>query len=102
MDSPAALAGHTLLHVEWSMAPAKAETLDWQMWLRAAGAEQVDAERGPRFSHANLALQAAMAGQGVALGSESLARDDLATGLLICPFDVVLPMNLGAIPLVGM
>jgi len=93
LDSPAALVGHTLLHVEWSLTSAKSETLDWQMWLRAAGVDDVDADRGPRFSHANLALQAAMAGQGLALGSESLARDDLAAGRLICPFDVVLPMN---------
>jgi LysR family glycine cleavage system transcriptional activator len=92
LDSPADLAGHTLLHVE-SWALTKGETLDWQLWLRAAGAEDVDARRGPRFSHASLSLQAAIEGQGLALGSESLARDDLAAGRLICPFDVVLPVN---------
>jgi LysR family glycine cleavage system transcriptional activator len=96
LDSPADLAGHSLLHVEWTAAltKGKEETLDWQLWLRAAGAEQVDALRGPRFSHANLALQAAIEGQGLALGSESLARDDLAAGRLVRPFDVVLPVNL--------
>ncbi len=95
LDSPADLAGHNLLHVEWTWAltKGKGETLDWQLWLRAAGAEKVDALRGPRFSHANLALQAAIEGQGLALGSESLARDDLAAGRLVRPFDVVLPMN---------
>ncbi len=95
LDSPADLAGHTLLHVEWTWAltKGKGETLDWELWLRAAGAEGVDALRGPRFSHANLALQAAIEGQGLALGSESLARDDLAAGRLVCPFDVVLPVN---------
>jgi len=93
LDSPAALARHTLLHVEWSLTSAKSETLDWQMWLRAAGIDDIDADRGPRFSHANLALQAAMEGQGLALGSESLTRDDLAAGRLVCPFDVVLPVN---------
>ena len=63
------------------------------MWLKAAGAKGVDASRGPHFSHASLALQAAIEGQGLALGSESLARDDLAAGRLVCPFDVVLPVN---------
>jgi LysR family glycine cleavage system transcriptional activator len=93
LESPADLAGHTLLHVEWTWALTKGETLDWQLWLRAAGAEGVDALRGPRFSHASLALQAAIEGQGLALGSESLARDDLAAGRLVRPFDVVLPVN---------
>ena len=90
---PADLAGHSLLHVDWTMGQPAGDTLDWQMWLRAAGAAQVDAERGARFSHSNLALQAAIAGQGVALGSESLAGDDLAAGRLVRPFDVTLPMN---------
>jgi len=93
LDSPTALAGHTLLHVEWTWALTKGGTLDWQMWLHAAGAEDVDAQRGPRFSHASLALQAAIEGQGLALGSDSLAGDDLAAGRLVCPFDVVLPVN---------
>ena len=43
-----------------------------------AGAEQVDFRRGPRFTYASLALQAAMAGQGVALAAKSSAGDDLA------------------------
>ena len=93
LDSPADLAGHTLLHVEGSWGLTKSETLDWELWLRSAGAQGVDALRGPRFSHANLALQAAVEGQGLALGSESLARDDLAAGRLVRPFDVVLPVN---------
>ncbi len=93
LDSPADLAQHTLLHVEWTWALTKGETLDWQLWLRAAGAQQVDALRGPRFSHTSLALQAAIEGQGLALGSESLARDDLTAGRLVRPFDVVLPVN---------
>ncbi len=93
LDRPADLAKHTLLHVEGSWGLTKGETLDWELWLRAAGAEEVDARRGPRFSHASLALQAAIEGQGLALGSKSLAQDDLAAGRLVRPFDVVLPVN---------
>lgn len=93
LGQPADLAGHSLLHVEWTLGLPKGDPLDWQMWLRAAGAAQVDAERGAYFSHSNMALQAAIAGQGVALGSESLAGDDLAAGRLVRPFDVALPMN---------
>ena len=90
---PTDLAQHTLLHVEWSWALTRGEPLDWQMWLRAAGAEEVDANRGPRFSYTSFALQAAVNGQGLALGSEALAGDDLAAGRLVRPFDVVLPVN---------
>ena len=90
---PADLAGHSLLHVDWTLGQHAGDTLDWQMWLRAAGAEQVDAARGARFSHSNLALQAAIDGQGVALGSGSLAGDDLAAGRLVRPFEVTLPLN---------
>ena len=93
LDRPADLAGHSLLHVKWTLGPPTGDPLDWQNWLRAAGAEQVDAERGTHFSHSNVALQAAIDGQGVALGSESLAGDDLAAGRLVRPFDVALPLN---------
>ena len=93
LDRPADLAGHTLLHVEWTWGLDRSETLDWEMWLRAAGAPEVDAQHGPRFTHANLALQAAAAGQGLALGSDALAGDDLAAGRLVQPFDVALPVN---------
>ena len=93
LASPSDLTGHTLLHVEWNWALTRGEPLDWQIWLRAAGAGEVDALRGPRFSHASLALQAAIEGQGLALGSDALARDDLAAGRLVRPFDVALPVN---------
>jgi len=92
LEIPSDLAAHTLLHVEW-MPSRGNETLDWEMWLRAAGAEGVEHGRGPRFSHTSIALQAAAEGQGVALGSGSLAHDDLEAGRLVCPFDIVLPVS---------
>ncbi len=93
LRSPADLAGHVLLHVEGTWSMTKEEPLDWQMWLRAAGAEEVNAKRGPRFSHSSSALQAAIEGQGLALGSEALAGDELAAGRLVRPFDVALPVS---------
>lgn len=91
LETPDDLAHHTLLHTEWT--PSTGETFDWQSWLLAAGAEGVDYSRGPRFTHSNLALQAAMEGQGVALGGDSLASDDLKSGRLIRPFKVALSMG---------
>jgi LysR family glycine cleavage system transcriptional activator len=58
------------------------------MWLRAAGVEDIDASRGPRFSHLTMTIQAAIAGHGVALGSTVLAGDDLTAGRLVRPFGV--------------
>jgi LysR family glycine cleavage system transcriptional activator len=67
---------------------------DWLMWLRAAGVSDIDASRGPHFSHPDHAMQAAMDGAGVVLGWRRLAAADLAAGRLVIPFDVSLPMEL--------
>ena len=92
LESPADLRDHNLLHVDWT--PFMAETGDWKTWLLAAGYDdQVDASRGPRFSHTNLALQAAVHGQGVAIGSTALAEEDLAAGRLVRPFEVSVAVN---------
>jgi len=93
LKKPNDLAGHTLLHVDWS-----SQTVTWpvwRMWLLAAGAEGVDAERGPRFNDAGLILQTAIAGQGVALAADVLAADDLAAGRLVRPFDLSVPVDFG-------
>ena len=91
LETPADLVGHTLLHVEWTL--HMGETYDWEMWLRAAGVDGVDFSRGPRFTHSNIALLAAIQGQGLALASDSLAGDDLKSGLLVRPFHINLPLN---------
>jgi LysR family glycine cleavage system transcriptional activator len=81
---PDDLRHHTLLHVQWKMESDAAP--NWRMWLRAAGVDGVDAERGPRFSMEGMAVQAAVEGQGVALASGSLVGDDLKAGRLVRPF----------------
>jgi LysR family glycine cleavage system transcriptional activator len=84
LRTPADLAHHTLLHVYWKMADDKAPS--WRMWLKAAGITGVDPERGPRFNVDSLVVQAAIAGQGVALANGALVGDDLAAGRLVRPF----------------
>lgn len=76
--SPEILREHTLLHEEtrsW-----------WGEWLAEAGVEGVDHTRGPLLQDTHLALEAAAAGQGFALGDSILAADDLAEGWLVKPF----------------
>jgi LysR family transcriptional regulator, glycine cleavage system transcriptional activator len=82
---PADLKHHTLLHEE--------TVQNWRMWLMAAGLEDIDTRRGPWFSHALFAIQAACDGHGVALGGTPLVDDDLAAGRLVKPFDLTLPSD---------
>jgi LysR family transcriptional regulator, glycine cleavage system transcriptional activator len=66
---------------------------DWPKWLEAAGLGGRRAE-GPEFSDAGLLTQAAVAGQGVALGQSIIVADDLAAGRLIEPFKLRIPSGL--------
>lgn len=75
---------HTLLHVDGFVQDDYWP--DWDMWLRSAGMSDLEVRRSLRFSQTTLALQAAVAGQGVALGSRVLAGNELAQGRLVRPF----------------
>jgi len=83
LRSPQDLKWQTLLHTEWR---ARAEEPDWRMWLLAAGAPDVDWTRGPQFNDVTVAIQAAIEGQGVALGRGALVAADLKAGRLVRPF----------------
>ncbi|UCH73730.1 MAG: transcriptional regulator GcvA [Rhodospirillales bacterium] len=90
---PADLARHTLIHFEWDRQDFTWPT--WKMWLLAAGVDNVDPSRGPRFNDAGLALQMAIDGHGIALMTDVLATDDIAAGRLVRPFDLTLSTNFG-------
>ena len=62
----------------------------WRRWCDEAGVDGLDVDTGASFNDASLALQAAVDGQGVALGRLVLAADDLRSGRLVRLFDVVL------------
>jgi LysR family glycine cleavage system transcriptional activator len=85
---PEDLLKHTLIHVEWNN--QWATWPNWKMWLMAAGMRDVETSRGLHFSHTALAIQAAIDGQGVALGDSTLVADDLAAGRLVRPFEMTL------------
>jgi LysR family glycine cleavage system transcriptional activator len=57
----------------------------WQGWLAAVGAPGLKLRPGSSFTYSHMALQAAKAGQGVALATTVLAGDDLAAGRLVRP-----------------
>lgn len=78
-----------LIHFDWRQPASDAP--DWNRWLHAAGLPGVDATGGLRFSDEVHAIQAAIAGQGVALLSATLVQDELHRGVLRSPFGPALP-----------
>lgn len=80
----------------------------WKMWLKAAGLADVDWRKGPRFNQTALALDAALAGLGIALAPAVLVDADVAAGRLVrlandeTPGDfayyLVHPLDKGALP----
>jgi LysR family glycine cleavage system transcriptional activator len=84
LKHPRDLLQHRLIHVEWS---GQGITWpNWRMWMLAAGVSDFNETRGLHLDNSSLALQAAIEGQGVALGDSSLVSDDLAAGRLVQPF----------------
>lgn len=60
---------------------------DWADWLAATGGSVEGAKKGLRYNHSHIVVQAAIAGEGMALGRSMLVADDLARGNLIAPYD---------------
>ena len=79
------LSQHVLLHDSSREA--------WKNWLRQFNVQGVNVNHGPIFSHSMLVLQAAALGQGIALGHSVLARPEIESGRLICPFEEKLITN---------
>ena len=91
LNSPEDLNRHVLLHDV--MAEHDGSGADWKSWLQKAGVTGIDSAKGPRFSPAHILIQAAIEGQGVALGRSSIVADELISGRLISPFGPVIAMD---------
>jgi LysR family glycine cleavage system transcriptional activator len=74
---------HTLLHDD--------SHRSWIRWLDAVGAKGINAKRGIICGDRNSMLQAALAGQGIAIASEVFAAVELAAGRLVKVFDHEVP-----------
>jgi LysR family glycine cleavage system transcriptional activator len=88
MSRAADLRRARLLHVEGRRVPRPAPS--WERWCAHAGITGVNTDAGLRFTDGLHAVQAAIAGQGVALTSQVLVSDALASGLLVQPFPFAL------------
>ena len=86
LKEPADLLGETLLNlVEYDR-----NWVTWEAWLREFGVAEKPARRGPQFDNYLILIQAALGGQGIALGGGRLADDFLASGALVRPIAATL------------
>ena len=83
LRSPEDLKHHTLLH---DLAWFEDERPGWALWLECAGVHDVDPTLGSGFNLWAMLIDAAVAGQGVALARAPLAEDDIRAGRLVQPF----------------
>jgi LysR family glycine cleavage system transcriptional activator len=86
LDDPSSLAYYNLLH--------DATTKNWSAWFALAGVDDVNANRGTILDDTNVLIQAAIDGQGVALGSLVFVAEHLESGRLVRPFELVLESDL--------
>lgn len=92
--TPADVIKYPLLHdtyVEYNVHSESGS--DWRTWLRRVGVGDKPNVGGLRFSNANLAIDAAANGLGLALARFSLLGNDLRTGRLVCPLPYAAATN---------
>jgi LysR family glycine cleavage system transcriptional activator len=81
---PQDLAHHVLIHIDDER--GRFPWLNWSVWFAAMGMEQVVPAGSVRFNHFDQAIQAAVDGQGVALGRVPLIDALLQRRSLVAPF----------------
>jgi len=92
IHKPQDLRNYTLLHddtvIEEGARPS------WADFLGSMGMNgDIDATRGPHFSDASLALEAAIEGMGVTLAMKPLVSAEIEAGRLAIPFNVTAPTS---------
>jgi LysR family transcriptional regulator, glycine cleavage system transcriptional activator len=79
LRDPADLKRATLLRNPWT---------PWARWFRAVGLDWPEPTMGPMFDDGTLLLRTALQGDGIALGRQWLAIDDVRAGRLVTPFNL--------------
>src|SRR5260370_25982431 len=65
---------------------AGAQFLDWGTWLAALGIGDLKPAGALHFTQYEQMIQAAISGQGVALGRQPLVNELIQSGTLVAPF----------------
>lgn len=81
LKTPQDLGNSTLLHLEERYRPR----LDWSLWLARFGVSAARGSKSLTFNDYSIVLQAALEGQGLALGWRHLVEPLLAQGRLVRP-----------------
>jgi DNA-binding transcriptional LysR family regulator len=82
LAAPEDLRHHVLLQLD----DPRAAWLDWQLWFHALGIDELQPAGKLHFSHYDQLIQAAVSGQGIALGRHPLVRGLLREKKLVAPF----------------
>jgi len=91
LSQPADLLDEVLLH----LAEYDRNWVTWDAWLKSFGVAGPARRRGLTFDNYLVLIQAALDGQGVALGGGRLAEDFIARGTLIRPMAATLGSDRG-------
>lgn len=91
--SAADLSGYPLIHFDWFANDRTAP--NWERWFEMASGSDPPKRQAYRialsFREEQHAIEAALAGQGIALCSDIVVADDLASGALVEVIDLALP-----------
>jgi len=86
LKAPGDLRDHALLHV-------LGYEEGWAVWLNAAGVSDINPGKGLQFDTSLMAFEIAAHGCGVALGRTSMMAHELASGRLVAPFSLKVPIK---------
>jgi LysR family glycine cleavage system transcriptional activator len=78
LDTPADLSKFPVIHQH--------DRAEWSNWLEMVGAANFRSSEETIIEDSNIAIQAALAGQGVTLGTFPLVQDEVDSGRLVKPF----------------
>jgi LysR family glycine cleavage system transcriptional activator len=91
LSSKEDLRNATLVHFDWGPAARDdGRAPVWRHWLERSGVSGIDPEAGLSFTDEIHAVQATVAGQGIGLLSLTLVAEELASGVLVQPFELSL------------
>ena len=88
LRQPIDLDGQMLLHPH-------PDRQDWRKWLRLAGLPATMAEGGQVFESLEMATSAATGGLGIAMMDLHLIADELTSGRLVAPFNLIVTEETG-------
>jgi LysR family transcriptional regulator, glycine cleavage system transcriptional activator len=88
LQAPADLLPLTLIHV-------LGYKEGWALWLKTAGIKSSPRNKGLQVDNSLMAFELAAQGVGIALGRTSMVAKDLASGRLVAPFELAVPIDEG-------